>query len=240
MKAALGHTALVASIAIVEDTDPIAQLVADHLGDTGHRTTIYADGAQARKALTRTLPDVVVLDLMLPGCNGMEICRALRACQGKQPIIVMLTARAEEGDAMAGYEAGADDYVRKPFGVKELVARVQALLTLAARKPPTAESSRLVLGTLVVERQARTAQVGEVTLRLAPMELDLLAYCCTRPGAVLDRPQLLRDVWGYDHAGYARTVDSHIARLRKKLAAAQWDGSITTLHGVGYRFDGPT
>ena len=131
MKAVLGHTVSVARIAIVEDTVPIAQLVADHLGDAGHRTTIYADGAQARKALTKTLPDVVVLDLMLPGCDGIEICRALRACPGEQPIIVMLTARAEEGDAMAGYEAGADDYVRKPFGVKELVARVQALLTLS-------------------------------------------------------------------------------------------------------------
>lgn len=231
------HTPRVAHIVVVEDTEPIARLVADHLTDAGHRVDVLSDGERAVRHFDSGLPDVVVLDLMLPGRDGLEVCRAIRAQAGSQPIVLMLTARAEESDAMAGYEAGADDYVRKPFGVKELVARVQALLQLAARRRPVPPEPQMQLGMLRVDRQARTAAVGDQALRLTPMELDLLGYLCAAPSVVHERSQLLRSVWGYEHAGYARTVDSHVTRLRRKLSEAGWNGAIVTVHGVGYRLE---
>ena len=228
----------VAHIVIVEDTLPIAELVSDHLSDAGHRTEIIGDGREAAERFRRDLPDVVVLDVMLPGQDGLQVCEAIRASDGTQPIVVMLTARQQEDDAMAGYRAGADDYVRKPFGVQELVARIGALLALAQRRQPAQPAAR-DMGGLALDVASRQVHVNGVELRLAPMEFDLLARLCRAPGEVLDRALLLEEVWGYEHAGYARTVDSHVTRLRRKLSNAQWSGAIATVHGVGYRLEPP-
>jgi DNA-binding response OmpR family regulator len=232
------HTGGVARITIVEDSEPIARLVADRLTDAGHLTEVIGDGLNAVDRFTTSrLPEAVVLDLMLPGCSGIEVCRQIRAAAGVQPVIVMLTARREESDAMEAYEAGADDYVRKPFGVAELVMRIEALLALADRQRPHLSESVVTEGPIRLDIAKRSVTVLDDELRLAPMEFDLLVRLCRSPGEVLDRDRLLKDVWGYTHGGYARTVDSHVTRLRRKLAKAGLEGAIVTVHGVGYRLE---
>jgi DNA-binding response OmpR family regulator len=185
----------------------------------------------------------VVLDVMLPGESGIEVCRKLRAKQGFQPVVVMLTARRDEQDALDGYDAGADDYVRKPFSVRELVRRIEALLALRAQRalqPDNGATAVLCVGPLELNPAARRARVSDEPLSLSPMEFDLLVRLARSAGVVLDRETLLRDVWGYDHLGYARTVDSHVTRLRRKLANAGFVDAIRTVHGVGYGLEPPT
>ncbi len=223
-----------AEILIVEDAAPIAELVADHLRDAGHDVVVVGDGGCAQEHLTRHLPALVVLDVMLPVRSGIDVCRWLRGRPGPQPVVVMLTARREERDALDGYDAGADDYVRKPFSVSELVRRVNALLSLRARAVPERATR---CGGIVVDAASRTARANDIALELAPLEFDLLLHLVRSPSQVLERERLLRDVWGYDHPGYARTVDSHVTRLRRKLAQAGIQDVIRTVHGVGYRFD---
>jgi len=233
-----------AHILVVEDEAPIAGLVSDHLRRRGHDVTVIADGEAAATHLglegeaRGPDPDLVVLDVMLPGRTGLELCRALRAAPlDRQPVVLMLTARRNEEDAVAGFDAGADDYLTKPFGVMELVRRVEALLGLAARA--TVASATRGRG-IRIDDAARTVHVDATEVRLTPKEHDLLAHLAARPGVVLDRERLLLEVWGYSHAGYARTVDSHVTRIRKKLEAAGLaPDPIVTVHGVGYRFEAP-
>lgn len=234
-----------ANILLVEDEAPIADLIADHLGRRGHVITKIADGDQAFEWLglgkdrsAEVIPDLVVLDVMLPGRTGLVLCEAIRrAPLSKQPVVLMLTAKRNEEDAIAGFEAGADDYVRKPFGIVELVRRIDALLALSLRSSPIA----VVDGRRVrIDAAGRTVFVGSVKVRLTPKEYDLLAHLAAHPGKVLERERLLLDVWGYAHAGYARTVDSHVTRVRKKLEAAGLEmDPITTVHGIGYRYEDP-
>jgi two-component system response regulator ResD len=224
-----------ASVLIVEDDGAIAALVRDHLVRAGHDVTLASDGDEALTQAEASRPDLVVLDVMLPGRSGLEVCSALRRRPPPQPVVLMLTARQSEDDAVAGFEAGADDYVRKPFGVMELVRRVEALLVLGRRR---ASAPRLTIGALAIDLDARAVTVRGKPVHLTPKELDLLAHLAQRPGTLIDRETLLGEVWGYRHAGYARTVDSHVTRVRKKLAAAGLAGElITTVHGSGYRFD---
>ena len=233
-----------ARILIVEDEAPIAALLSDHLARRGHEVTVIGDGDEAAAHLglesprDKPTPDLVVLDVMLPGRTGLSLCSAVRAAPlPRQPVVLVLTARRNEEDAVAGFEAGADDYVRKPFGVAELVRRIDALLGLASR---TALASPARGGGLRIDDAARTVHVGDAEVRLTPKEHDLLAHLATRPGVVLDRERLLLEVWGYSHVGYARTVDSHVTRIRKKLEAAGLaEDPIATVHGVGYRFEAP-
>jgi DNA-binding response OmpR family regulator len=231
-----------ASILVVDDEAPIASLLADHLTRRGHSVRIESNGDQTLDALgltvtsgTVSLPDLVVLDVMLPGASGLEVCAALRRAEvPRQPVVLMLTAKRDEADAVAGFEAGADDYVRKPFGVAELVRRIEALLALAARAPSSSPRAR----GLRIDTRARTVHVDEREVHLTPKEHDLLVHLASHRGLVLDRETLLVEVWGYSHAGYARTVDSHVTRVRKKLEAAGLGRDpITTVHGVGYRFE---
>lgn len=231
-----------ASILVVDDEAPIAGLLADHLTRRGHSVRIASDGDSAMRELglagaapPAATPDLVVLDVMLPGRSGLEVCAALRRADvPRQPVVLVLTAKRDEADAVAGFEAGADDYVRKPFGVAELVRRIEALLALAARAPlasPRASGLR-------IDTRARTVHVDDREVHLTPKEHDLLVHLASHRGEVLDRERLLVDVWGYSHAGYARTVDSHVTRVRKKLEAAGLSRDpITTVHGVGYRFE---
>jgi DNA-binding response OmpR family regulator len=231
---AFWHTRAVPEILIVEDAAPIAELVADHLRDAGHQVSVATDGASAQEHLTRHLPALVVLDVMLPVRSGIEVCRWLRSRPGPQPVVIMLTARREEKDALSGYDAGADDYVRKPFSILELVRRIDALLLLSARQPPP---QVVLCGALRIDVAARKASVERAELELAPLEFDLLLYLVRSAGQVLERDLLLREVWGYEHAGYARTVDSHVTRIRRKLALAGLRDVIRTVHGVGYCFE---
>ncbi|UJR79946.1 DNA-binding response regulator in two-component regulatory system with KdpD [Sandaracinus amylolyticus] len=228
----------VASILVVEDEGPIATLVADHLQRAGHRVAIARDGDEALERHAADPADLLVLDVMLPRRSGLEVCGAIRRGGGAQPVVLMLTARSGEEDAVAGFEAGADDYVRKPFGVAELVRRVGALLALAGRPRAPAPASTIEIAGMRIDLVSRSVRVRSGEARLTPKEFDLLVHLAQHPGHVLEREDLLVEVWGYRHAGYARTVDSHVTRVRKKLAAAglAYD-PITTVHGVGYRFE---
>jgi two-component system OmpR family response regulator len=223
-----------ASILIVEDDAAIADLLRDQLGRAGHRATRAASGDAAIAALEAQAYDLIILDVMLPGASGIEVCRSIRARPGAQPLVMMVTAKVSESDAVAGLDAGADEYVRKPFGIRELVARVEALVRMIRREEQPGE--RLRLGELAIDERARQVWVRDAEVALTRMEFDMLCYFARRPGEVLSRGTLLRAVWGYDHEGYARTVDSHVLRVRKKLGAAGLEHDlIQTVHAAGYR-----
>ncbi|MDQ2831256.1 MAG: response regulator transcription factor, partial [Chloroflexota bacterium] len=196
-----------------------------------------ADGARAMAAVDSFHPDLIVLDVMLPNRDGLEICRELRATHGGTPVI-MLTARGEETDKILGLGLGADDYVTKPFSPGELVARVKAVLrrTMATTDPTPAEA--ITAGDLRIDLATRRVLRGDVSLDLTAKEFDLLAHMAAHPGRVYTRESLLRDVWGYDFYGDDSTVTVHVRRLREKLepdpAKPRY---LTTVWGVGYRFE---
>jgi DNA-binding response OmpR family regulator len=201
----------------------------------GHSVELCHDGEQGLGLVQCRAYDLVVLDLMLPGRDGYDVCREIRKMTRVQPIVLMLTARAREDDLVLGYEVGADDYLKKPFSVRELVSRVTALLRLRGRAANGEPSPLLSVGAITVDREARRAGAGNSELRLTPMEFALLLFLIERPGEVVSRDQLLFEVWGYSHAGSLRTVDTHVTRLRKKIALAGCDPEILrTVHRVGY------
>ncbi|MDR7273780.1 response regulator transcription factor [Catenuloplanes atrovinosus] len=217
------------TILVVEDERTIADAVAARLRAEGFQVHCAADGPGAVEAARRIRPDAVVLDLMLPGFDGLEVCRRLQA---ERPVpVLMLTARDDETDLLVGLAVGADDYLTKPFSMRELTARVHALLRrmtkAAAGEPP------IVLGDLEINRAERRVTRGGVEAHLTPTEFDLLVHLAARPRAVLPRERLLADVWGWADASGTRTVDSHIKGLRRKLGA----DLIRTVHGVGYALE---
>ena len=227
-------------VLVVEDEASFSEAIAYMLRKEGFDVSVVADGLSAITEFDRHGADLVLLDLMLPGMSGIEVCAAFRRLPPPQPVILMLTARASEDDAVAGFEAGADDYVRKPFGVAELGRRIDALLSLATRARQQDGPRAIRVGRLAIDLLARSVLVGEEAVRLTPKEFDLLAHFAQRSGLLLEREAILLEVWGYKHSGYARTVDSHVTRIRKKLTAAGLDlDLIATVHGVGYRFGAP-
>jgi DNA-binding response OmpR family regulator len=210
-------------VAVVEDEPAIADAVAARLKADGFEVVTAGDGPGGLALCLERRPQVVVLDLMLPGLDGWEVCRRLQAALDVR--VLMLTARADEADVVAGLRSGADDYVTKPFSVRELSARVAALLR---RGPAVAVEGPTGLS---LDRSARRARRDGVEVHLTPTEFDLLARLSDRPGAVLGREQLLADVWGWRGGGSTtRTVDTHVAALRRKLG----DDVVRTVHGVGY------
>jgi DNA-binding response OmpR family regulator len=220
------------TILLVEDEQNIASLVSLYLGNEGFTVAHVADGGEALAAVERLEPALVVLDVMLPGIDGLEICRRLRARPAPVPII-LLTARDGEVDRVLGLELGADDYVTKPFSPRELVARVKAVLRRAQPQPETED--RLELDGVTVEVERRTVVAGEQRVELTAREFDLLAFLMRNRGIVFSRDRLLERVWGYERAVDTRTVDSHVKSLRQKLGVA---GSIIqTVRGVGYKAD---
>ncbi|HEX9713845.1 MAG TPA: response regulator transcription factor [Actinomycetota bacterium] len=220
------------TILLVEDEQNIASLVSLYLGNEGFTVAHVADGGEALAAVERLEPALVVLDVMLPGIDGLEICRRLRARPAPVPII-LLTARDGEVDRVLGLELGADDYVTKPFSPRELVARVKAVLRRAQPQPETED--RLELDGVTVEVERRTVVAGEQRVELTAREFDLLAFLMRNRGIVFSRDRLLERVWGYERAVDTRTVDSHVKSLRQKLGGA---GSIIqTVRGVGYKAD---
>lgn len=228
-----------ASALIVEDDLATMQLIADHLQQAGLRVDYAHEGNTGLRLALEAQPELVLLDWMLPAMSGPELCRAIRQSGGVQPIIVMITARSDEQDVLEGFSAGIDDYVRKPFGVRELMCRLSALLRLSTRGQPS--SLQRTLGAVSIDEQRRIAAVQGAFLNLTPKEFDLLAHFVAHPGELLSREQLLVSVWGYRHSGYARTVDSHVTRLRRKLLQAGVDQEvISTVHRLGYRFCAPS
>jgi len=213
---------------LVEDDDSIGRLVKAYLEQQdGWRVVWLRSGEEAVAELRRHPVRLVVLDIGLPGIDGFEVCRQLRA-QSKVPI-VMLTARDEEPDRLAGLGAGADDYLGKPFSPRELVARMKAVLR---RAEANAEEPVLALGDVVLQRDAREVGVGGHPVELRPKEFDLLAFLMENRGVVVSRELLLERVWGFDYAGGTRTVDVHVAQLRRKLGRPEL---IQTIRGSGYK-----
>jgi DNA-binding response OmpR family regulator len=221
------------TILVVDDERNIVELVRLYLEKDGFAVVAASDGEQALVQYERAEPDLVVLDLMLPKLDGFEVCRELRR-RGDVPIL-MLTARSEDVDAIVGLELGADDYVTKPFNPRALVARVKAILR---RTDATAKGGRPIqVGSLRIDPRRREASVGERQLELRAREFDLLAALARDPGVVLTRDALLEDVWGTDFPGETRTVDVHVAEVRKKLGD---DGpQVETIRGLGYRLVPP-
>ncbi len=221
------------TVLVVDDERNIVELLRLYLEKEGYGVLAAADGEEALTLHRRHDPDLVILDLMLPRMDGFEVCRELRR-RGETPIL-MLTARSDDVDAIVGLELGADDYVTKPFNPRALVARVKAILR---RTEATARGGRPIeVGELRIDPRRREASVGERHLELRAREFDLLAALARDPGVVLTRDALLEDVWGTDFPGETRTVDVHVAEVRKKLGD---DGPpIETVRGVGYRLMPP-
>lgn len=223
-------------VLVVEDEPLINQAVADRLRAEGHEVVTAYDGPGAVEAFGEHRPDLVVLDVMLPGFDGLEVCRRI---QQQRPVpVLMLTARDDESDILVGLGVGADDYLTKPFRMKELVARVAALLRRVARAEElartSADGSPLELGDLRVDPAARRTWLGEQEVHLTPTEFDLLHTLGREPGVVLTRERLLAEVWGWSGAaGATRTVDSHVKALRAKIGADR----VRTVHGVGYALE---
>lgn len=217
-------------ILVVDDEPNIVQLAQMYLARDGFRVESAADGTAALEAITRLQPALVVLDLMLPEVDGFEVCKQLRAADDATPILI-LTARDEDFDKIVGLELGADDYMTKPFNPRELVARVKAILRRTER--PVVTEAPLHFGDLVVDAARREVQVAGKPVEMRTQEFDLLLTFVEHKGLVLSREQLLKLAWGYDFVGQTRTVDVHVAHLRKKLAGSQT--RIETVTGVGYK-----
>ena len=221
-------------ILLVEDDAMLRETLAYNLTKSGYVVFTAADGVTALEMAKETEPDLVLLDLMLPELDGLSVCRALRE-QRNVPII-MLTARTGEVDKIVGLDAGADDYVTKPFSLGELLARVRAALR---RAPQAIVSDKLISGDLSLDLISRRAMLGDRELPLSPKEFSLLAELMRNRGAVLSRDLLLTRVWGFDYYGDARTVDVHIRWLREKIEAdPSHPERIQTVRGIGYRFEG--
>jgi DNA-binding response OmpR family regulator len=231
-------------ILIVEDDPDIAELVARYLDKAGYVTTRAASGREALRLIAAKVPDLVVLDLMLPQVDGLEVCRAVRANEHTAGIpIIMLTARADESERIVGLELGADDYLAKPFSPNELVARVRALLrrahrgaaTAAAAGPKTARP--LAYGPIALDAERHIVSSGGRDVTLTAKEFLLLEYLMQHRGRVLSRDVLLTDVWGYRYTGGTRTVDVHVRRLREKLPVLA--NGLVTVKQFGYKLVDP-
>src|SRR4030081_3212240 len=221
-------------VLVVDDEDHILELARLYLSREGYQIETVTDGAEALVRFGQFKPDLVVLDIMLPGMDGLTICREIR--KTSQVPIIMLTARDEVTDKVVGLELGADDYLTKPFHPQELVARAKALVRRAKLEPDQPKLIRA--GRLEVDLERHEVRFGAGKLQLRPKEFDLLALLSRHPGRVFQRSELLDLVWGYDFPGYTRTVDVHVQQLREKLAAAGvTEPSIATVWGVGYRLE---
>ncbi|MEY3551804.1 MAG: phosphate regulon transcriptional regulatory protein PhoB [Pseudomonadota bacterium] len=222
-------------VLIVEDESALALLLAYNLEAEGYLVERCDRGDEAEVRLAENMPDLVILDWMLPGVSGIEICRRLRARDATRQLpVIMLTARGEEGERIRGLSVGADDYVVKPFSVPELMARVRALLRRAA---PERIAGRLNAGDIELDRETRRVRRSGRDIHLGPTEFRLLEYLIEKPGRIFTRAQLLDSVWGMSAEIDERTVDVHVGRLRKALSRGRETDPIRTVRGAGYGFD---
>ena len=227
-------------ILVVEDDRTLRETLRYNLVAEGFEVLVASDGGEGLVLARRDAPDVVVLDLMLPGLSGLEVCRALRRDGSIVPVI-MLTARDSEIDRVGGLESGADDYVTKPFSMRELIARVGAQIRRTQMLTSVSQSRSdqvLDLGALVINRSTRGVTLNGTALDLRPREFDLLAHLAANPGRVYTRDQLLQDVWGFEYSGDTRTVDVHVRWLRLKIEENPAKPTLLgTVRGVGYRIN---
>ena len=227
---------MIPNVLVVEDEDALSALLQYNLDKEGYRVTVAADGEEALMLVDERLPDLVVLDWMLPKVSGVEVCRRLRARPETRNLpIIMLTARGEESDRIRGLDTGADDYVVKPFSMSELAARIRAVLR---RIRPGLAEDRLQHGDITVDRVAHRVRRADREIHLGPTEFRLLDYLMQHPGRVFSREQLLDAVWGHDRAVTDRTVDVYILRLRQKIEQDPTNpGYIRSVRGFGYSFN---
>jgi two-component system response regulator BaeR len=224
-----------ARILIVEDEPKLSALLQDYFRHAGFRTDLLDRGDVVEAFVAREKPDLLILDLQLPGKDGLEVCQALRA-KGAEPAIIMVTARIDEVDRLIGLELGADDYICKPFSPREVVARAKTVLRRI--QPRSSGSGRVAVGVLEIDREAHLARVAGHVLALTPIEFELLAAMLLQPHRVWSRAQLLGQVRDSHFAGYERNIDSHIKNLRRKLKEGlQGRELIRSVYGVGYGLD---
>ena len=224
-----------ATVLVVDDEPIVREVVVRYLAREGHDTLEAADGAAARNEIERSDPDLVVLDVMLPGLDGLELCRWIRR-RSELPVI-MLTARGDEADRIVGLELGADDYVTKPFSPRELAARVRSVLRRSTAATPSAE--KLAFGDVELERGTREARKAGARIRLTAKEFDLLWFLASHPRRVFSRDQLMASVWGYTAAFDTGTVTVHVRRLREKIEDdPSQPAYLETVWGIGYRLAG--
>ncbi|MGB5427320.1 MAG: response regulator transcription factor [Gammaproteobacteria bacterium] len=226
-------------ILVIEDNHDIACLVELHLKDLCYQVDLDSHGRTGLQRAMNGNHDLIMLDIMLPGLDGLEVCRRLRGASNHTPVL-MLTARTTELDRVLGLELGADDYLTKPFSIMELLARVKAIIRragLSETQRPDNGSAIIRINGLLIDPVRRAVSVGDSAVELTAREFDLLHYFASHPGQVFSREQLLNSVWGYGHDGYEHTVNSHINRLRKKIERDPADARyILTVWGVGYKF----
>lgn len=230
------------NVLIIEDDEHIAELVRLHLSDAGHQPQVCHDGDDGWAQYQQTQFDLVILDIMLPRLDGLEICKRIRADQQQYTPILMLTSKTTELDRVLGLELGADDYLTKPFSLLELIARVKALLRrVNALSSPASNDQLMEFDSLTIDPARREVGRNGILLELTAKEFDLLLHFAQHPGQVFSRLQLLDQVWGYSHDGYEHTVNSHINRLRAKVEDDPKNPLfIKTVWGVGYQFVGKT
>lgn len=222
-------------ILVVEDEPKILQMVATYLGNEGYKVTTAASGTEGLDLARRLQPDLIVLDVMLPGINGLDVCRQLR--RESQVPIIMLTAKAEEVDKLLGLELGADDYITKPFSLRELAARIRVVLRRAGLNQESLLEEVINVGDLKVDFARREVTVAGREVELTPTEFALLAVLARHPGRAFSRMQLLDAALGETYAGYERSVDTHISNLRRKIEEDPANPAfILTVFGIGYKF----
>ncbi|MBP3634790.1 MAG: response regulator transcription factor [Oscillospiraceae bacterium] len=223
------------TVLIVEDDRNIADLLHLYLEKEGYATAIAADGGNAVEMFRKLQPDLVLLDVMLPVMDGWGVLRTIR--QDSNTPVIMLTARGELGDKVAGLKMGADDYITKPFEMKEVLARMEAVLRRGGSESENGASKRLVFDKLVIDLEAFELIVDGKKVDTPPKEMELLFHLASSPNRVYTRNQLLDEVWGFDYYGDSRTVDVHVKRLREKLEGVSEQWTLKTVWGVGYKFE---
>ena len=223
------------SVLIAEDDKNIAELLQMYLEKEGYAVTVAPDGGQALSKFRAIKPDMVLLDVMMPVMDGWGVCRAIRA-ESKTPII-MLTAKGETDDKVNGLKAGADDYITKPFEMKEVLARIEAVLRRSGTATTETKARRLTFDKLVIDMDSFELTVDGKKVDTPPKEMELLFHLASSPNRVYTRNQLLDEVWGFDYFGDSRTVDVHVKRLREKLEGVSDAWSVKTVWGVGYKFE---
>ena len=223
------------SVLIVEDDRNIAELLQMYLEKEGYSVTVAGDGGRGLAKFHAIQPDLVLLDVMMPVMDGWSVCRAIRT-ESQTPVI-MLTAKGETDDKVAGLRSGADDYITKPFEMKEVLARIEAVLRRSTGGTPEKKARRLSFDKLVIDMDAFELTVDGKKVDTPPKEMELLFFLASSPNRVYTRNQLLDEVWGFDYFGDSRTVDVHVKRLREKLEGVSDSWTVKTVWGVGYKFE---
>ena len=228
---------MASTVLVVEDDHNVVEILRLYLGRDGHKVLTAGNGIDGLRLAREARPDLVVLDLMLPGMDGMKVCRALR--EESDVPIVMLTARMEESHRLGGLDLGADDYVTKPFSPRELAARVRAVLRRSAKDLVEDGPTELSHGEICINTATRSISIGNNEITLTPTEFRMLVLFMKEPGRTFTRDQIIQRVFGYEFDGFDRTIDAHISNLRKRMSAANGKKSptyIRTVYGVGYKF----